>query len=250
MSTLLEQRDQLLSKLAPEERERKERELEQADLRVSKMMTRLKGYFKGANMPYSMEAIGYMREMHSEQLRRSGELYIIHPLSMACRAQALDVRDDNLMATIILHDVVEDTAATLDTLPVNKKIRRSVKYMTIKEYPGEKKSETKNRYYHQLLEDRHALICKGFDRRDNLSTMKSLPPRAIRKNILETHLMLLPTLDIAKGMWSPYADLLYLLRSDIRDLNNILAHYNSVVDLDDMPELLRLLDDPSYRADA
>ena len=93
---------------------------------------------------------------------------------MANYAVALGIKDDNIVATILLHDVCEDTAVEVETLPFNETIRKRVKYMTFHQYDGEEKPIAKRRYFKVLLESREALMCKGLDRFMNLSTMEGI----------------------------------------------------------------------------
>ena len=70
------------------------------------MFTYLRGNLVGSKMNESLRALQYARDMHKDQKRKNGVPYIIHPLSMACYAVALGIEDDNVIATILLHDVV------------------------------------------------------------------------------------------------------------------------------------------------
>ena len=247
-----------------DKRNQRRKELEQSDLKVEKMRTRLKVYFDDLGLEQSMDALGYMCEKHANSLRKNGELYIVHPLSMACRFQALKIPDDDLFATILLHDAIEETATLgrilsssevaklAEDLPVGPTVKSAVKMVTISSiYPNETKSEIAFRYYHQFIEDdkpvnKIALKCKGFDRWDNNTTMTALSKRAIRKNVLETSILLLPILKEAKSKWPRESNILYLLRSSIKETNDILAFYNGIEDLNDHEELIKLMDDPSY----
>ena len=96
--------------------------------------------------------------------------------------------------------------------------------MTIRPIPGEEKSVTKRRYFTELLESREAIVTKGLDRYDNLSDMAGiLSPEAIRKNIKETNEMLLPALKEAKEKWVDLSNILFVLRTNIRNINDTLA---------------------------
>ena len=248
----------------PIKRQRRAAELELSDIKVEKMRTRLKVYFDDLGLEQSLDALGYMCEKHYNTLRKNGELYIVHPLSMACRFQSFKKPDDDLFATILLHDVIEETAPIdrillssdvpklLEDLPVGPTVKAAVKLMTISAiHPGEKNSEIKFRYYRQFIEDNKpankiALKCKGFDRWDNITTMTALSKRAIRKNVLETSILLLPVLKEAKNKWPRESNVLYLLRTVIKETNDILALYNGIEDINDQEELIRLLDDKKY----
>jgi guanosine-3',5'-bis(diphosphate) 3'-pyrophosphohydrolase len=55
------------------------------------------------------EALDFAVKLHSGQKRKSNEPYIIHPLSVAqILAQDLGVKDPHILASALLHDVVED----------------------------------------------------------------------------------------------------------------------------------------------
>ena len=190
----------------------------------NKMYTHLSGFCKGAGMESSLRALGYMREKHGGQTRASGQSYIVHPLWMANYATALGIRDDNIIATILLHDVCEDTGTELAELPFNGTIRRGVRFMTFRQYDNENKQEAKKRYFHELLESKEALICKGLDRFMNLSTMEGVKSgEAIEKNVRETDELLLPVMKEGKEKWPELSDFLFVMRANIRAVNDTLA---------------------------
>lgn len=190
----------------------------------SKMYTNLSGFCKGAGMRSSLRALGFMREKHGQQTRSNGQLYIVHPLWMANYAVALGIKDDNIVATILLHDVCEDTAIEVEALPFNEIIRKGVKYMTFHQYDDEEKTTAKRRYFKELLESREALICKGLDRFMNLSTMEGiLSEEAIVKNIRETDELLLPVMKAGKEKWPEMSDYFFVMRANIRAVNDTLA---------------------------
>lgn len=203
--------------------ERREENIKKIEENISKRTTYLRGFLIGAELKESMKALQFSREKHAGQVRKTGVPYIMHPLRMACYAIALGIRDDNIIATILLHDVVEDCNIPLSSLPVNDTIRRSVNYMTFKILPEETKEEAKKRYYNQLIESREALICKAIDRYDNLSDMVGvLNEEAVRKNIRETAEYLLPVLKKGKEKWVDLSNIIFVLRTNLRTINDIL----------------------------
>lgn len=191
---------------------------------VEKMYTYLRGYLIGANMKQSITALQFAREHHSGQTRRDGTPYIVHPLSMACYAVALGLRDDNIIATILLHDTIEDCGVRPEYLPVNDTVKRAVQYMTITKFDTDvDKIETKCRYFNELLDCREALICKALDRYNNLSDMPTFFTKdAMGKNVAETEVLLLPVLKQAKERYADLADILFILRTNISTLNEVI----------------------------
>jgi GTP pyrophosphokinase len=192
---------------------------------VDKMYTYLKGYITGAGFTESMKALGYAREKHNGQFRKDGVTpYIAHPLQMACYAVALGVKDDYIIATILLHDVVEDCGVKYSELPVCDKVKEAVRYMTIEYIDGEEKAVTKARYFRNLLYNKTALVVKGLDRYMNLRTMAGTFEQArIEKNVKETANLLLPVMKQGKDKYPELADILYVLRENIRSVNDTLA---------------------------
>ena len=188
------------------------------------MSTYLRGFFEGAGMMTSMKALGYALNKHEGQTRKSGEPYAVHPLWMASYAVALGIRDDSTVAVILLHDVVEDCGVELETLPFDRTVRTGVRYMTIEAFDGESKSETKRRYFNELLECREALICKAIDRYSNLSTAAGiLSDESVAKNVRETYELLLPVMKKAKNKWPELSNMLFVLRANLKSVCRNLA---------------------------
>ena len=69
-------------------------------------------YLKKSEIQDVYKAYHYAFECHIDQKRRSGEPYITHPVSVACIAANLHLDGPSIIAAL-LHDVVEDTPATL-----------------------------------------------------------------------------------------------------------------------------------------
>ncbi len=193
---------------------------------VEKMHTYLRGYLVGANMTESLKALQFARQHHTGQNRIDGTPYIVHPLSMACYAVALGLRDDNIIATILLHDVVEDCGVQIEYLPVNNTIKQAVKYMTVIEFDTDvDKIETKCRYFNELLDCPEALICKALDRYNNLADMPiNFTQDKMAKNIAETEILFLPILKKAKEKYPHLADILFVLRTNIGTLNEAIKN--------------------------
>lgn len=184
---------------------------------VDKMYTYLRGFLVGAGMNDSLKALGFARQQHSLQTRKDGTPYIVHPLGMACYAVAMGLKEDSIIATILLHDVPEDCGINVDYLPVSATVKNAVKHMTIQRFKTDiDKIETKCRYFNELLESREALICKALDRYNNLSDAPfALSADAIGKNIAETEVLLMPVLKQAKALYPDLADALFVMRTNL-----------------------------------
>lgn len=183
---------------------------------AEKMFTYLRGFAGGAKMPETMKALTYARAKHSGQRRKSGEPYIIHPLTMACDAVSLGIRDDNIIAAILLHDVIEDCRASLVELPVNDDVRHIVDLLTFQILDGEDKDTATMRYYNFIIRSREATIVKLLDRCHNVSSMAgTFSEEKLVAYIEETRKYVLPMLRKAKEAYPEESDILFVLKYHI-----------------------------------
>ena len=181
-----------------------------------KMYTYVRGYAAGAGLSNTMKALTFARKEHEGQFRKSGEPYIIHPLTMACNAISLGIKDDSVIAAILLHDVCEDCDVSLKELPVSDAIRNSVKLLTFEVMKGETKEIATNRYYNMILEDRTATIVKLLDRCHNVSSMAgTFSEEKLKNYIKETREFVLPLIKKAKLYYPEDSDILFAIKYHI-----------------------------------
>ena len=190
-----------------------------------KMYTYIKGFATALRMEQTLKALSYAREKHQGQFRKSGDPYIVHPLTMACDALSMGIKDDNTIATILLHDVCEDCGVLPEELPVNEDVRRGVQLMTFIVMEGETKEMAKKRYYNMLIQSKEAVITKLIDRCHNVSSMAgTFSVEKLKSYIAETRTYILPLLRKAKDCYPEESDRLFTLK----------YHITSVVDAIDL----------------
>lgn len=195
--------------------------MEKAVFKADKMYTYIRGYATGRDMKQTLKALSFARNRHEGQMRKSGDPYIVHPLTMACHALSLGINEDSVIATILLHDVCEDCNVPLSELPVSDAVRRGVALMTFSVMEGETKETAKTRYYNLLLESREAAITKLIDRCHNVSSMAgTFSVEKLRAYIDETRQYVLPLLRKIKRLYPEDSDKLFALK----------YHMTSVVD--------------------
>lgn len=202
---------------------------------VEQQITLLRGMFTGFRdvFPLSLDALSLAVRCHKGQYREGGKPYIAHPLSMACMAKGLGLRDDALYATILLHDVCEDCGLKIQEISESSQVRNAVRLMTVMQYSYDQtKADVKRRYFEDLLQSREALICKALDRIDNLESMAGVFERErVLKNWRETYHLLMPTLKRAKEMFNMRDyDLLHILRGRIRSALVSIMHLYQFTD--------------------
>jgi GTP pyrophosphokinase len=70
---------------------------------------------RGADPALIVRAYDVARDAHVDQVRRSGDPYIAHPVGVATILADLGL-DDVTLACALLHDAVEDTSITIDDI--------------------------------------------------------------------------------------------------------------------------------------
>ncbi|MCF6201726.1 MAG: HD domain-containing protein, partial [Hydrogenimonas sp.] len=61
------------------------------------------------------DALSFAKDAHEGQLRKSGEPYIVHPILVAAITASIS-SDETMVIAALLHDVVEDTAFTIEEI--------------------------------------------------------------------------------------------------------------------------------------
>ncbi len=130
------------------------------------------------------------RLLHKDQLRRSGEPYITHPLAVATILAELGMTGPTLAAAL-LHDTVEDTEYTLDALTADfgEEVGRLVDGVTKLDrvtYGRSSAAETVRKMVVAMARDIRVLVIKLADRLHNMRTLGWLPAAKQRKKAAET----------------------------------------------------------------
>ena len=142
------------------------------------------------------KAYEFAADKHKDQFRKSGESYIIHPLSVTDILAGMHVGPSALCAGL-LHDVVEDTDTTLEDLKneFNEDIAEIVDGVTKVSQLKFESTEQKQAEIHQKMllamsKDIRVIIVKLADRLHNMRTMEYMKPDSqvrISKETLEIY---------------------------------------------------------------
>ena len=122
-------------------------------------------------------------DAHKDQRRKSGEAYIFHPLAVAKIVASEIGMDATSIAAALLHDVVEDTAYTLDDIEqmFGETVARIVDGLTkISNLQTNKDVSLQAENFRKMLltinDDVRVIIIKIADRLHNMQTMDSMRP--------------------------------------------------------------------------
>ena len=144
------------------------------------------------------QAIDYAYSKHEGQYRKTGEEYIIHPLSVAIILTTIKADKDTIIASL-LHDVLEDTPTHKEELEnlFGKTVANLVDGVTkINSINVSTENEYLTNYYKKIIvgmsEDVRVIIIKLADRLHNMRTLYAIPVDRQKLKAKETLEILAP----------------------------------------------------------
>ena len=154
--------------------EEKNWELKPVNADVSHMYTFVKGRAQMLGLFQTLAVMELLRPAHGAQQRRSKYgfecSYMAHPLTMACHALAMGLKDDDVLAAALAHDMVEDAHMKPSDLPVNDRVREAVRLVSKNMYdPNE--PDWEEQYFANIRKNPLACMVKCLDRTNNLTGM-------------------------------------------------------------------------------
>ena len=163
------------------------------DEQFEKLENTVREYNPGADFKRIQESYEFAKQHHGEQRRKSGELYITHPLAVAqIVAEELHLDSESIEAAL-LHDVIEDTDATYDdvaklTSPTVADLVEGVSKLTRIQYATKEDEQMENlrKMLIAMSKDIRVILIKISDRLHNMRTMEYQTPAKQKQKSLET----------------------------------------------------------------
>jgi len=186
-------------------------------LNSNELIDKVKNYNKFLNPEKLDKAYNFAVKAHQNQKRASGDPYSVHPIEVANILTDLKL-DSATITTGLLHDTIEDTFATYDTIKkeFGDEVADLVDGVTkISVFENTASSNSKVENFRKLIlatsKDIRVLLVKIADRLHNMRTIKAISKEEKRKRIAQE------TMEI----YAPLADRMgmHLIRDELEDLS-------------------------------
>ena len=173
------------------------------DAMYQDLISRVRRYHPSDDITMIEKAYNLAHNAHEGQLRKSGEPYIIHPLSVAIILADLEM-DKETIAAGLLHDVVEDTIFTIEKIEeqfgedvallvdgVTKLAK--LKFSHHVDDAGDRTREQQEmqaqnlrKMFLAMAKDIRVILIKLADRLHNMRTLQYMPPEKQKRIAQET----------------------------------------------------------------
>lgn len=178
---------------------------------LEELFTRIPKSFSAEQRDLLLRAYVVASDAHSSQMRKTGEPYILHPLSVT--RILCDLRlDPDALAAGLLHDVVEDTAYDLEYIQTHfnqeiaalvdgvTKLNRIKELSNMRHSVADEKAESLRKMFLAMVEDVRVVLIKLADRVHNMRTLQGQPDHKRRRIARET-LEIFAPLANRLGIW-------------------------------------------------
>ncbi len=159
---------------------------------LESLLQKVRSYNGKGDTKAIRDAFSFAREKHAEQVRMSGEDFILHPLGVAHILADMQMDETTLIAAL-LHDVVEDTDVSLDDLrkafgPEVADIIDGVTKLERISFRNRQEEQAENfrKMFVAMAKDIRVIIIKLADRLDNMKTIGHLSEDKQREKARET----------------------------------------------------------------
>ena len=163
------------------------------EILYNELIAKVRKYHPSTNVTQIEKAYQIAYNAHKEQVRKSGEPYIIHPICVAMILADLELDKETIVGGL-LHDVVEDTVMTLKDIENEfgsevALIVDGVTKLGQLSYSSDKvevQAENLRKMFLAMAKDIRVILIKLADRLHNMRTLKYMKPEKQKEKARET----------------------------------------------------------------
>lgn len=150
------------------------------DVTIEDVLEKMRKNNRRSDLKLIRKAHEFAKQKHGNQLRKSGEPYIIHPIQVAYILAGLEL-DDATICAALLHDVAEDTEVTIQDIaqefsPEIAEMVDGVTKLGNLKYTSAEEQQVENyrKMFLAMGKDIRVILIKLADRLHNMRTLKFL----------------------------------------------------------------------------
>ena len=176
-------------------------------IRLADILQKVESYHPGADLDLVKKAYVFAAKAHDGQMRKSGDPYVTHPLSVASVIAELRLDVPSICAGL-LHDSVEDTSTTVEELQevfgdqvaflVDGVTKLGKMAWNTRE---ERQAENFRKMLLAMAKDIRVILVKLCDRLDNMRTLEHMSPSKQERIARETMDIYAPLANRLGIMW-------------------------------------------------
>ncbi len=162
------------------------------DFGLGRLVETLKTYLPDDHVAQILKAYEFGASAHDGQTRKTGEPYITHPIAVAQELAEMRL-DAHAISAAILHDVVEDTSASLDDIEENFGLEVAQLVDAVSKLDqiqfrsrAEAQAESFRKMMLAMIEDIRVILVKLSDRLHNMQTLGAMPAAKKKRIARET----------------------------------------------------------------
>ncbi len=168
-------------------------EFQSPETLYEELLARVKRYHPSDDLSMIEKAYETACNFHKDQLRKSGEPYIIHPLCVAIILADMEMDKETIVAGL-LHDVVEDTVMTAEEIEAEfgkdvSTLVNGVTKLSQIQYTQDKldlQAENLRKMFLAMAKDIRVIMIKLADRLHNMRTLSHMIPEKQQEKARET----------------------------------------------------------------
>lgn len=189
----------------------------------------LKGYAKGKKMNNTLIALTLAERYHKDQLRKSGDPFIIHPLRVCSYLISLKINDDVTCAAALLHEITKKCNLPNNGEEIITRYNLDPKVLELVHLVANVKQKDLDGYYKDLMENPDALLIKLSNRANTCTLLTSYTKEDVIKYIQETDEYIIPLCEYGMSYYPNLSYPIDIMKYHISSVCNIVDNLKDLM---------------------
>lgn len=188
----------------------------------------IRGYAKGKKMMNTLIALALAEIYHRDQLRQTGDPFIIHPLRVCSYLISLGIDDDATCAAALLHEILKKCHLPNKGFEIVEKYGISQEVLDLIHLVSKDPKLSKEVYYDNLTTNCKALLIKLSNRAHTCTTLVSCTKEEKEEYLDENLNFIFQLGRYAKSYYPKYSDEVINMEFHINSVTEIIKYFIKV----------------------